>query len=100
MLDALRTAKAWGAVPSVILGTGLPAWCEEDRLLALALTLHDADLCPGGCGYYLDETRNQDGFHHVETEYCGACAARDEHQREARGIEPLPGEMIYIALDA
>lgn len=76
---------------------GFPSrpWSEANRLLAQALTLHDKDLCPGGCGHYLDETCEEDGFHEAETLICDACAARErltgdpERKRE-------PGELVFV----
>lgn len=63
-------------------------------MLAQALTIHDKDLCPGGCGHYLDETANQDGWHEVHSLVCGACATRDQHDKEH--TERAPGELRYV----
>lgn len=37
--------------------TGVQGWTDYDRLLVLALTLHDRDICPSGAGpvHYTDE---------------------------------------------
>ena len=72
---------------------GVPSlpWSEADRLLALALTLHDLDLCPGGCGHYLDETSQLDGWHEPHHVLCDACRARDEDSTKLQ-----PGEMTYV----
>lgn len=63
---------------------------EVDRLLALALSLHDKDLCPGGCGGYLDDTCEVDGWHEVHKVRCDRCAARDSDTDK-----PEPGELRY-----
>ena len=98
MVDVLRTAKGWGQAPSTILGTRLPVWCEEDRLLSLALTDYEAALCPGGCGHFLDETIPDDGMHEATPQYCDACAARDEYRHEHRddSAESRFGELIAV----
>lgn len=69
-------------------------WSEEDRALAVALDLHERALCPGGCGHYLDETSEEDGWHEVHTVVCDACAARDRYREETKDREP--GEILYI----
>lgn len=37
--------------------TGTPGWTSCDRLLVLALSMHDQDVCPSGAGplHYRDE---------------------------------------------
>lgn len=92
MRDALTAAREWGVRPTVMLDVPSLAWSEADRLLAQALTLHDRDLCPGGCGHYLDETSEMDGWHEVKRITCDACRARDEDD-----IKPEPGELRYVA---
>lgn len=71
---ALEAARAWGVSPSRFLGrepaTAVmpalngsggwrfvrePEWLEEDRALALAFGIYEADLCPG-CRHPLAET--------------------------------------------
>lgn len=49
-------AREWGTTLSHLL-TGAPGWADYDRLLVLALTQHDMDLCPSGAGpmHYADE---------------------------------------------
>ena len=74
-------------------------WSEADRFLAQALTLHDMDLCPGRCGFYLDETSDQDGHHRVDRIVCGACAAVDIDQEDTKDEEKVPGELSYVVLD-
>lgn len=71
-------------------------WTECDRYLAQALTLHDAALCPGGCGHYLDETSEMDGWHEAHTVTCDACAARDRHHDEHKDVQ-VPGQLTYVS---
>lgn len=93
MCDALTAAREWGVRPMVMLGVPAADWSEADRFLAQALTLHDKDLCPGGCGHYLDETSEMDGWHEVDSITCDACRARDEDQ-----TKPQPGELRFVRL--
>jgi len=89
--DALTAAREWGAQPMDMLGIPSRPWSEANRYLAQALTLHDKDLCPGGCGHYLDETSDVDGYHEVKSIHCDACRARDDSQDK-----PQPGELRYV----
>lgn len=74
-----------------MLGVPSRPWSEANRFLAQALTLHDKDLCPGGCGHYMDETTDIDGWHEVHKTVCDACAARDRDDSK-----PQPGELRYV----
>lgn len=74
-----------------MVGIDLGRLTGADRTLALALTLHDAALCPGGCGHYLDETSEMDGWHEARTLTCDACRARDADETETK-----PGQMRYV----
>lgn len=74
-----------------MIGIDLGRMTDADRSLALALDLHDRDLCPGGCGHYLDETAEMDGWHEVRKITCDACRARD-----ADDTKPEHGEMRYV----
>lgn len=78
---------------------GLPSgqWSGANRLLAQALTLHDKDLCPCGCGYYLDETSRVDGYYRVETLTCDAGRARDQFDKDNERREP--GEIRFVVRD-
>ena len=75
---------------------GMPALdgSEVDRLLAIALTLHDRDICPGGCGMYLDETLDVDGWHSYHKVVCDGCAARDSDEEDRQ-----PGQLGYVTDD-
>ena len=74
-----------------MVGIDLGRMSETDRALALALTLHDAAVCPGGCGHYLDETSEMDGWHELGKIVCDACRVRDADETES-----MPGEMRYV----
>ena len=93
MRDALIAAREWHAQPLEMLGLPSRALSEANRLLAQALTLHDKDLCPGGCGHYLDETTgpDADGWFESESVCCDACRARDDNRDK-----PEPGELRYV----
>lgn len=91
MRDALTAAREWGAQPMDMLGIPSRPWSEANRYLAQALTLHDKDLCPGGCGHYLDETSDVDGWHESHSVYCDACRARDDNKDQ-----PQPGELRFV----
>lgn len=93
MRDALTAAREWGAQPMDMLGIPSRPWSEANRYLAQALTLHDKDLCPGGCGHYLDDTSgaDADGWFECESTYCDACRARDDNKDQ-----PQPGELRYV----
>lgn len=78
---------------------GLPAVerSEVDRLLMQALTIHDKGKCPCGCGFYLDETSQTDGWHEVKTIRCDAKAAMDQWQKD--NPNPEPGLIPYVIFD-
>lgn len=100
MRDALVAAREWKARPSTMLGVlDVGDWSEADRYLAQALTLHDGDLCPGGCGFYLDETAEMDGYHSVKRLTCDACGEMDRDRIEHEGAERVPGELAYVVRD-
>lgn len=80
-----------------MLGVPRGRWSEVDRKLAQALTLHDKDVCPGGCGHYLDETSTEDGWHEAHTLVCDACAARDKYNAElSKNDSRVPGTLVYV----
>ena len=69
---------------------------EADHLLILEWKIDQDALCPGGCGHYLDETSEMDGFHKVERVTCDACAARDDDREDHKDEESIPGELTYV----
>ena len=93
-MDGLRSAQKWGVPPLTMFWRAGAEWSDEDRLLAMALDLHERDLCPGGCGHYLDQTSEEDGYHVAHSLVCDACATRDRYtgEREQR----QPGEIVYV----
>lgn len=100
MRDALTAAREWGGRPLRWLRSPLsvgPDWSEADYTLAQALTLHDKDLCPGGCGFYLDETSHTDGHYRSDSVYCDACATRDQRDKDERDRQP--GEVRFLRRD-
>lgn len=97
----LRTARAWGVSPGRFLGREParrlvrddlgrvvrvetePEWTGEDRDLALALTVYEADACPG-CGQPLSETTKPEN----EVRYVAGQAIRCHHcAASARGAK-------------
>lgn len=81
---------------SVLRGLRSPAqrWTQHDSSLAVALTLHEATLCPG-CGQPLSESTSPDadlgnrhGAYHYEASLpirCHACTAVDAAAEPYRG---------------
>ena len=86
-------AREWGERPRHMLGLPPLKQSEVDRLLAVALTLHDLDKCPCGCGGYADETLGKDGWNEADTLVCDRRRAMDELRAERSN--PEPGEMVY-----
>ena len=62
-------------------------WLPSDRLLSLALTLHEKSIL--GCGHYIDET----GERKAEEFICESCAAVEKHQ--AAHEKPTPGAKVF-----
>lgn len=56
------------------------AWLPSDRLLSIALTLHEQ--ARASCGHFMDEAFGGKGDWQVDQVVCGACAAIEEHQAE------------------
>lgn len=109
----LRTARDWGVSPrrfqgneptrrlirdsrqQVVRVESEPEWDDDDRALALALTVYEADLCPG-CQQPLSETtklENQFKYQAqpaVRCHYCTASAIGAEQYQES----PQPGALL------
>lgn len=94
-MAGLRSAQKWGVPPLTMFWREGTDWSDEDRLLALAFDLHESDVCPGGCGHYLDETTEVDGWHEAHTVVCDACAARERHLSD-HAENRQPGELVYV----
>lgn len=67
-------------------------WLPSDRLLAIALTLHEKSRAP--CGHFYDECYDEDasGWDAAEV-HCAACAAIEKHQ--AKHDKPRPGVKVF-----
>jgi len=63
----------------------------SDRLLSIALTLHEQSR--GACGHYLDEAYDDQGDWTPQTTVCAACAA--EEQWRNTNEHPAPGTKVY-----
>jgi len=95
--EALTAAREWGEKPRYMLGLPAVDRSEVDRLLMLALTIHDADKCPCGCGGYADVTLEVDGWHEAAAKRCDARRAMEDYRKEHPNAEP--GELVYAYLD-
>lgn len=82
---------------STITGGEPGRWTARDRLLAVALTLHEQGLC-GGCGHprsiSFDPTR--EGEFELQSETCLACEARDREQSGEHTPKPQPGAKTFV----
>lgn len=66
-------------------------WLPSDRLLSIALTLHEQSIA--GCGHYLDEAYDGRGEWKANQIVCAACAAIERHQAEHE--KPAPGAKVF-----
>lgn len=94
MLLELRVARAWQVPP-----TRLRDWSQEDRNLAAALLVHEADLGP--CGYPHRVTTDPDlnGWFEIDTEnpeVCAVCAVIDQHRNDTPPEQHEPGQLIRV----
>lgn len=72
-------------------------WTDKDRLLAVALHLYDASLCPD-CDQPARLAHNPEweGWFDTETVVCQSCAAVERDNKAARATgEPDPGTKRY-----
>ncbi|HCS2945778.1 TPA: hypothetical protein OQU49_004390 [Shigella flexneri] len=78
--------------------TGVPGWTVYDRLLVLALAMHDADLCPSGAGpeHYRDECDGDttDIEPVVIERVCIYLHASEERQEELQKEAPEKGLLV------
>lgn len=68
-----------------------PAWTEQDRAEALALTDFRASLCPGGCGQPVAESTSHwetGPQYEAKSTTCRACAELGEAQRGKNDANP------------
>lgn len=93
----MRAARSWGVPPLTMWGGNGRKWTDKDRLLALAVHLHDASLCPD-CRQpaRLAHDPEWSTWYDTETVDCGACAATERDNKAARAKgDPTPGEKRY-----
>ena len=90
----LRTARSWG-VPLSTLRYGSKKWTRKDRMLAVALTIHEDGLC-NGCGQPRDRSWNEDmeGEYKAHRVLCQGCQAAHLEQ-DAHGPKK-PAESIFV----
>ena len=114
--SVLVTARSWRVSPSVFLGRTLrmtyefdgggravaaeieSEWTHDDRDLAVALALYEADCCPG-CGGHLPETTNPDNeeqYRAAVQARCHKCTALAIAQIGAQKM-PHPGALLLGA---
>lgn len=97
MRAALVSAREWGTTLSHLL-TGVQGWQVCDRLLVLALSQHDMDLCPSGAGpeHYRDECDGDttDIEPVVIERVCIYLHASEERQEELQKETPEKGLLV------
>ncbi len=91
-----RTARASGVSVSDLRGHGW-GWTPPDRLLAMALLVHEDSICRG-CGQYVDEAYDVRavGEYEVRSQVCEGCAARERHQDRSKDDRHVHGELTYV----
>jgi hypothetical protein len=116
---AVKTARAWGVPLSRLMGRepaqrivrdrfnvparieSEPEWTQDDRDLAIALTLYEADACPG-CGQPLCETTRpeREGRYKaglaVRCHHCTAAAIGGEKYAESPQSSALLIPVEYV----
>ena len=71
---------------------------DVDRMMALALTLHEDSLC-AGCGLPHSKTRGDDNVGRYELHddgICHACEALEAAQQD-KNRATFPGQKLYLA---
>lgn len=66
-------------------------WLPSDRLLSIALTLHEQSRA--SCGHYMDEAFGGRGSWEVHEVVCAACAAIEKHHDAHE--KPTPGAKVF-----
>lgn len=82
-------------MPLSVLRGKKPRWRRTDRLLAVALQLHEDSLC--ACGHPIEDW-GTDKDAAVTTRTCPWCAALERHQKSEG--EPSPGEKAWVVDDS
>lgn len=72
-------------------------WTPPDRLLAMALLVHEDSICRG-CGQYVDEAYDEraEGEYGVRTRVCQGCGAMQRHQDREKDERHRHGEIAYV----
>lgn len=93
----MRTARDQHIPHSYLRGlTGKPKWTDNDRTLAVALTLHEDGLHRCGHPRSLAFEDFNEGMFRMHEETCQACAVKERYEK-ARGDKPhLPGESAAV----
>ena len=93
----MRTARDYSVPLSFLRGAESLRWSAVDRLLALALTIYEASLCPG-CGQDQHESMDddlQDEWTTMQPVRCGGCTAL-ARAAERDGERDHPGALRYV----
>lgn len=96
----LRTARANGVPHSTIrFGRNPRKWTTKDRLLAIALTIHEDGLC-SGCGQPVDRSWNEDmaGEYKAHRRLCQGCQAA--HLEQDRNGPLKAAEHLWVSDDS
>ncbi len=93
----MRTARDYRLPYGVMVGARESGWSDKDRLLALALTMHEDGLHSCGHPKSLAFSADSDGIWEVVTHVCEACAAVQNHKQASEGRKPMPGEGFGVA---
>lgn len=97
-LPVLKTARSW-KIPPLTLFTGEGSgWDQEqNRLLAVALTLFEDETCKTcGTPVWLGHSSNNEVVFDVKTSTCYGCAEIDKAREATSSRKPKPGETHYV----
>lgn len=102
-IPVLKTARAWGLPPMELLTGEKTSWKDErNRMLAVALTLLEAETC-NSCGTpaWIGHSTNNEITFDVETSVCYGCAELEKDQgavsKDGKAKrKPRPGEVRYV----
>lgn len=92
-MQILRTARDSRALPSEWLGGDHGGW--RDRMLQLALTIYEDNLC-GTCGVDVRYCSSAEYGCEVRTRIDRGKAALDKHHEAKKNAAPVPGEMAGL----
>jgi hypothetical protein len=96
-IPVLKTARSWKIPPLTLLSGDHSGWDkEENRLLAVALTLLEDESCKScGMPVWLGHSSNNEVVFDLKTTTCYGCAEVDK-AREAASRKSKPGETHYV----